>query len=154
MFSWKVCINISQLKRTFVCYWVSESFETIEVCKCFDISTLFLKFNFGTFWLEKFVNLFLFEFENMWEEPTEMKLWLSSEDRISLSQTFSYLASLISSWLLVWWRLSDKMPQLNELTKKVAMALPGKPSDVCQCHRKDFAPWTGEIHGLSQALGN
>ncbi|KAE9550848.1 hypothetical protein FO519_005929 [Halicephalobus sp. NKZ332] len=44
------------------------------------------------------------------------------------------------------------MPQLNGLTKKVAMALPGKPSDVCQCHRKDFAPWTGEIHGLSQAL--
>uniref|UniRef100_A0AC34FH35 Uncharacterized protein n=1 Tax=Panagrolaimus sp. ES5 TaxID=591445 RepID=A0AC34FH35_9BILA len=45
------------------------------------------------------------------------------------------------------------MPHLQSgLKARVAMALPGKPNEVCYCHERDYAPWTGEIHGLSQAL--
>uniref|UniRef100_A0A7E4VKZ7 Sodium channel protein Nach n=1 Tax=Panagrellus redivivus TaxID=6233 RepID=A0A7E4VKZ7_PANRE len=38
------------------------------------------------------------------------------------------------------------------LRSRIAMALPSRPSDICQCHSKDPPPWTGEVHGLSQAL--
>ena len=46
-----------------------------------------------------------------------------------------------------------RMPFLDAgLKSRIAMALPGKPSEVCYCHKDENPPWTGEIHGLSQAL--
>ncbi|TMS35955.1 hypothetical protein L596_003237 [Steinernema carpocapsae] len=32
------------------------------------------------------------------------------------------------------------------------MALPSRKLNVCECHKKDFPPWTGELHGVTQAL--
>ena len=45
------------------------------------------------------------------------------------------------------------MPKVSVITlEKVSMAFPQKFDWVCECHIHDYPPFTGEIHGMSQAL--
>uniref|UniRef100_A0A915E717 Uncharacterized protein n=1 Tax=Ditylenchus dipsaci TaxID=166011 RepID=A0A915E717_9BILA len=43
---------------------------------------------------------------------------------------------------------------LNGIAAAVRVKLPVKKliNNTCDCHNHDYPPWTGEIHGLSQAL--
>uniref|UniRef100_A0A914ENI2 Uncharacterized protein n=1 Tax=Acrobeloides nanus TaxID=290746 RepID=A0A914ENI2_9BILA len=47
------------------------------------------------------------------------------------------------------------MPKISDVNlERVFMALPRKFDWVCECHKHDLPPFTGEIHGMSQALNS